>query len=626
MSSRASTWISLGSLGLAVALAAGCEGSSSKGDGSVSNRPDASPVGDVFMPPVKDGGAGTLDLIQRPPPPPPDINPAAVKILPQGAELLGGITVGCSYGMGTVGARWCAFARRGDTLGKLELWVMNMSKVPGVKCESANPTNPDCMRLTTNLFNAQPQAGPRHPTAHRWYGDTFIYHADPKSTASQAYVGPIYAWSPGWPAPKKISATDTAFRCVGHSRAPLALCIENLSSADAPPLTFDLYAGKIDGTNTVKKIARILPTHPTAMTSQWGAGFTADGKYFAYSSATAAANAGGEQTPETLYYQETEKLGTVAPMQVGEPGVSSWDISPDNKKWFYMRDYNYSDMTPSGSLYMADFPAGTNPTKIASSLVASGSKGGVAAYDLVINKEMGLAWVAFMQAYDGTTGNFRILKNPVGNLEDPMNVVKILDGSPILPSNSPDLKHAWYFINRATGMTPTTDSRVLHYDGTAACTLAVTPNSTIFGAPFFDNSSLALWVDNYDPDSDTGEGMVASPTDCMSKKKRFAMKVDYWFTKGDDQLVYTDEVDESRSQLKIAKVVNGELGNGELIQKGIDRFFQLLPQQEGAIFRIDSTSEAVNGIYYYKIGGTTTPTTDGGAPADGAAPVDAPKG
>jgi hypothetical protein len=625
MSSRASTWCSLGSLGLAaLMIVTGCEGSSNK-KADAGTKDGGAP--DVFMP-VRDGGGGAETGSTLPPPPP--INPMAVKFLPQGSELIGGITVGCSYGMGTTGGRWCAFGRRGGTLGKLELWAIDMSKVTaGFSCDNGNKA---CVQLTTNLFNAQPMAGPRHPTAHRWYGDMLVYHADAKSTTSQAYSGPVYAWMPGWDKPRKISATDNAFRCVGHSRQPLALCIENLSAAEVSPLTFDLYAGKVDVDGGTKKIAQIVPSHPTLGTSQWGAGFTADGAYFLYSTATAGN--GANATPETLFYIETAKIGTTPtpmPTQVGEPGISAWDISPDNTKWFYMRDYNYSDTMPSGTLWMADFPTGANPVRIASPLVASGSMNGVAAYDLVLNKEGKLAWVAFMQAYNGTTGNFRILKNPAGNLEDPMNVVKVLDGMPILPSNSPDLKHGWYFLSRSEGDAPTTDSRVLHYDGTTACALSQATNSSIFGAPFFENSGLALWVDEYDSVTDTGTGYSAKPNDCTGKK-RFASKVDYWFPRGDEQLVYTDAVDGPRSELKIAKVANGELQNGELIQKGIERFFQLLPQQEGAIFRIESTMESANGLYYYKLPASSSPpagdagTPPGDAGASDAKPSDAAKG
>jgi hypothetical protein len=255
---------------------------------------------------------------------------------------------------------------------------------------------------------------------------------------------------------------------------------------------------------------------------------------------------------------------------------------------------------PSGTLYMADFPSGANPVRLASSLIGSGSQQGVAAYDLIVTKQGTLAWIALMQAFDGTSGVFKILKSPAASLEDPGNVVKVLAGAPVLPTNAPDLRHGWFFLNRALGMTPTTDSRVLHYDGTPGCTLSVAPTTTLFGAPFSDNSALSFWVDNYNVDSDTGDGMTASPTDCSSKKRRFALNIDYWFPKGDEQLVYTDDVTGTRSTLRVAKIVNGELGPGQVIQRQIDRFFLLLPDQEGVVYRLASGS-ADDGVYYYKL-------------------------
>ncbi|HEY0711010.1 MAG TPA: hypothetical protein VGG33_29675, partial [Polyangia bacterium] len=283
MSSRASTWFSLGSFAAAaLMLAVGCDGGESSNGvpDAGGNRPDGGGIGspDVMgMGPNRDTGTGTT-IETRPPAPPPPINAAAVKILPTGAQLLGGITVGCSYGPASTaaGTRWCAFGIPGARLGSWELWALNMNKAGAAQCTGAG--NADCIRLTDRLFGATPNAGPRFPTAHRFYGDTLIYHANETSMAGEAYTGPIYAWQPGWPMPKKISMTDNAFRCVGHTRAPVVVCLENLSETD--PLTFDLTAGKIDGTNTVSKIAKILPTHPTeTMSSQWGAGFTVDGNY-----------------------------------------------------------------------------------------------------------------------------------------------------------------------------------------------------------------------------------------------------------------------------------------------------------------------------------------------------------
>ena len=57
------------------------------------------------------------------------------------------------------------------------------------------------------------------------------------------------------------------------------------------------------------------------------------------------------------------------PTQVGGPGVSRWTLNAAGTKWFYLKDYNYNrEGEPSGTLYMADFPAGGNEVKIQSAV------------------------------------------------------------------------------------------------------------------------------------------------------------------------------------------------------------------------------------------------------------------
>ena len=88
--------------------------------------------------------------------------------------------------------------------------------------------------------------------------------------------------------------------------------------------------------------------------------------------------------------------------------------------------------------------------------------------------------------------------------------------------------------------------------------LTTATNSTLFGSPFLENAGLAFWVDNYNMDLDTGDGMTANQADCSNKKK-FASNVDYWFLKGDNQIVYSDDVanDAATSTIKFATISNG---------------------------------------------------------------------
>jgi hypothetical protein len=603
------------------AAGSGGAGGSWTGVGADASVTDVSQTGDVpFVPPPvptdASAGPGNPDLlgpppfprpdggiVVRPPNPPPAINPSAMKVLPAGSIVLGGITVACSQGPGTTasGGRWCAFARPGQTLSTLELWVMNTSRLPA-RCDG---TSADCIKLSSNLYGGVPQGGgPQFPSAHRFYGDLLIFHADAVSRPSDTYSGPIYAWQPGWPAARKISATNNAFRCVGITQAPVALCIENVKF-DATPLTFDLMAGRVDGGKPVQKLAEIDPAHPTTMASQWAATFSTDGKYFAYSVAPRPIPPAIFQTPETLFVIETDKIGLELPKMVGEPGISGWQIAPDFSKWFYLRDYNYSQTLPSGTLWAADFPGGANPIKLTSTRLSGGSNIGVAAFGLVPTPgpvpTLAFVNVLHKQGVDGL-GELLSIKNPAGSLEDPANVTTLLAATSSLPVNSPDLRFGRYFSAASSSIPGLTDSRILKYDQSPPCTLTASPTSVVFGAPFLDHAGLTFWTDNYDQNSDTGDGMLASPVDCAAKKRKFATAIDYWFVKGDDQLLYSDDVRGDVSTLRLSKIVGGDLAAPQVLQNQIERKgWAILPNQEAVLYEIRSGDSTVDGIYFLKL-------------------------
>jgi hypothetical protein len=557
---------------------------------------------DALAPPIQTGPDGPVIDVRVPFPGAP-ANPAAIKVMPAGATLLGGISVACSFGPTSVatGAHWCAFAKPGATLSTLELWVMNVSKLPPV-CDGSSP---DCIKLSSNLFGGVPQGGPQFPSAHRFYGDLLIFHADAVSRPNDTYAGPIYAWHPSWPSARKISATNAAFRCVGITRAPAVLCLENVNF-DSNPVTFDLTAGRVDTGQLAVKVATISPSHPTTMESQWAASFSSDGKYFLYSAASPPVPPATVQTPETLYYLETEKLGTEAPKAVGAPGLSKWAVTPDQTKWLYLRDFNYSPTVPSGTLYMADFPGGGNEVKLAGARVASGNLVGITDFAAVptAGPTPTTAFVNVLQKVDAMNGTGEVIsiKTLAASLDDPANVVTLLPSGSALPFNSPDLRYGRIFSLASTSVQGLTDAKIFKYDGSAACTLAPNPTSAIFGFPFLEHAALTFWADNYDQNSDSGDGMVASPSDCTSKRRKFATALDYWFIKGDDQLLYTDDVRGEVSTLRRSAIVAGDLALPETLQAGIERkSWAMLPNQAAVLYTLRGGNAATDGTYLLKL-------------------------
>jgi hypothetical protein len=95
------------------------------------------------------GCDGTLPPIEAPAPPP------AVHHLVSGAVGLAGRTgTGCSSGVARPGVPpdvWCAFYRAGAQAGT-ELWVLNVTRA-SLKPTVCDGSSPDCLRLTTNLWD-----------------------------------------------------------------------------------------------------------------------------------------------------------------------------------------------------------------------------------------------------------------------------------------------------------------------------------------------------------------------------------------------------------------------------------------------------------------------------------------
>jgi hypothetical protein len=325
-----------------------------------------------------------------PAPNPGNVNPNARRLLPARSQLLGTHRNSCSHGPASTpagAARWCAISRPGAILGTLELWVLNVTKAAAdpasVLCSGAG--NADCIRITSDLFSSQPDVGPVYPTAHRFYGDTLIYYANAMSAPSELYRGPVFAWKPGWTAGRQIASSNGVL-CSGHSRADVAVCIENVSPEGVTPVTWDIHAGGLEA-GPMKKVATITPVHPQTEASQWASGFTATGDHFVFSTPSVATG-----NRETLFFIKTTDIGTAIPTQVGIPGVSRWSLNAAGTRWFYLKDYNYNRQgEPSGTLYMSDFPTGANELRIQSAggglapLIPGGSVRGVGTYQVLVD-------------------------------------------------------------------------------------------------------------------------------------------------------------------------------------------------------------------------------------------------
>jgi hypothetical protein len=544
------------------------------------------------------GGGGTKDgakpsladarpTFEAPPeaPPPPPPTPDAVLIVPGRARLVGTHFSACSNAVPASGNgdRWCAFTLPNRQIGFTDLWVINVTKALAGAPPKCDGTDPNCLLMVpmgstngTQLWTGQPMQGPIHPTTHRFDGDTLIFHALAPDNLDQ-YEGPIFAWRPGWGAPKKISG-DKAYSCSAHFTAETFVCIENLSTT--MPLQFDLTGGKLAA--PAQLIKHIIPFRAGTMTSQWRAALTRDGSTIAFST-------GGLTTTdrETIYYAKFD-----APTQVtmAKAGASRWSISADGTKYYYLANYNYDTMgAPAGTLTMADFPSGANevilaPMVGAAQVLAEGDVDkGVGFFDSVI---AGKATYKIMRDRNNRTAITTVVTNIGGVL-----------------AISRDMKYLYYYKDFDQDNGVTTDSWIVKTDGsqamTGGCSLTTTLESDQFGAPFTRSGQLVFWADNIDQIDGVGEGWVATPEGCANRRK-FSDKMDFWFLHGDDGMVFSDEGVLDYATLKHVTFPGGNtVGSPTLVQKQVNRIYAIVPNFESIIFTIVNSAAANDGLYSY---------------------------
>jgi hypothetical protein len=601
MSFRYSPRTALALLFPALALAA-CNGSAATTvDGGAGERPVS---GTSEAGAIRD--TRTLDLVapEAPPPLPPAPAPNMMsKTVADGrARMVGFIDDTCSNQVPASGNgdRWCAFTLPDKQIGKTDLWVVNVTKVAAGTKVTCTGGDPNCLLMTSDLWTGQPMGNvPKHPTTHRFDGDTLIFHANADPGLTE-YKGKIFAWRPGMAASKQISGNQ-AFNCSAHFLAEVFVCVENLSDPAVDPFTFDLTAGKLsDAAPTV--VDHIVPQRPGTQSSQWRVAISRDGSTLAWS--TGGTTVAQTETLWTVKYDDLAAVGTKKTM-LGMAGVSRWQISGDGTKVYYLRGYNYpaAGTDPSGNLYVADFPAGTNEVQLVPNVAA------FSALSAATNVDSG---VGFFDGVKAGTANYRILRDRT----KPADITTVVQNVPGILGLSRDLRFLFYNKqeDQDTGLT---DGYVVKTDGTGNCTISsnVSILGNVFGAAFSPNSSMVMWVDNVDLNDGVADGYVANPDGCVGKKK-WADRADFWFFHGNDGMVFTDTAGAEASELKYVTFTGGTtIGQPVSIQKQIARIFGLTVDQNLVLYNIAGVKPGdPDGLYAFQTPFTGTGLTDGGAP------------
>jgi hypothetical protein len=581
-----------------LALAPDAAGSTPDAAGST---PDLALPGDLASTLEPDGGGLLiLDALKppsdpiRPPPPfealPPALDGPVVAanarlLVPGRARLVGTHLTACSNAVPASGNgdRWCAFSLPNRQIGLTDLWVIDVTKALAGTAITCDGSDPNCKLLIppggnaaqgTQLWTGQPMDGPIHPTTHRFDGDTLIFHALAPDTAD-AYSGPIFAWRPGWDAPKQISMGKTAYGCSAHFTAEVFVCIENLTST--MPLQFDLSAGQL--ASGAKLVKRITPFSAGSQSSQWRAALSPDGKSLAFST-------GGLTIAEreTLYVTRFDALSTLTTLKAG---ASRWAISADGTKVYFLANYNYDTTgSPSGTMTVMDFPGGGNERVLAPMVGAI----------QILSEAAVDKGVGFFDDVVAGKATYKLMKDPAA----PTQVVTVISNIGGVRALSRDLRFLYYYKDFDMDNGSTTDGYVARTDGSqVSCALTSTLESDRFGSPFTPNGSMVFWVDNIDQIDGVGEGWMANPDGCTGRRK-WADKVDFWFLHANDGMVFSDEGALDFSNLEVVTFPAGNtLGTPTPIQPHVNRIYGVLPDIKGLLFTVVDSPAATDGIYLY---------------------------
>jgi hypothetical protein len=490
------------------------------------------------------------------------------------ARLVGGPVSACSTPPGN-GDRWCAFTLPSAMpIGATELWVLNVTKAltADIPCDG---TNAACLKLTSTLWTGMPTNASGHPFIHRFHGEVLFLFPDPP-TPVQTFKGTVLTWRPGWPQAKPLSGPN-AISCEGHPSADSALCLEDLH-LDATPPYFDVHAGRVNG-NPLPLASRIYPSNDKNA-QVWSIAFSPAGDYFAYSTGGATPT-----DPETLYAYKIDEVGMAA-KRITVGNFAQWGFSADGKRWLYMRDYNYpprnSAIEPSGTLMAADFPAGGNPTMLATQVGAF----------IPLGDGSSAGGVAFLDQLTNGKGTYKIVRD-LGKPTDVVTISQNIMAAEVSPDGRFSMLHTQFATSEIA------DAIIVKNDGTGRCALAMGPTAAQLGTWFLPHSARVFWADNVDKNTLVGSGWMANPDGCTDKQQ-FSTGAELWFFAGDKGLLFSEPGTANTSTLNSAKLSPGFPASGATtLRMGIDLIYAPLgPDLNYVVYQITSGGPD-DGLYVY---------------------------
>jgi hypothetical protein len=460
------------------------------------------------------------------------------RILDGPISLVGGGGVsGCSHG--SMPERWCAFNRPSSEGGVTsELWVINVTRAIGGAAVSCEQDGRDCFRLTSNLFTGSQLWGVSHPYDNRFEGDTLIFYADAAADTPDPYVGPAFAWRPGWTHARQLT-TDRGGLCFAEHRAAVAFCTDSVVIQKNPDefgpnlRELDLLVGPIEDASSgpLPKVAHLAADG--AQSLAWHTRFGSSGEYFAFSHFSQAGS------PETLNIVKTADAGRMAPASI-VASASSWEIAHDGSKVYFLQDYDRT-LGPfaQGTLMLADFPSGQSAVQLHTEVASFELLG---AQDEVFSDiDKG---IAFYTLYSEEFWTLSLMPDRAKPSE-----VRRIGQQPNHAQVATDGKHAVYLEARdAVAYSERTD-------GSGLCMLTNDHRAETYGTHFSESGRRVFWIEYGRSGYGSEEGWYADPEDCKQRVKYGDYVVRFGIV-GDDFVVFTGgDVDDRTSWLQYAPLV-----------------------------------------------------------------------
>lgn len=469
-----------------------------------------------------DGGAAGTGGAARPPIFEPADSTLTRLLAPAPAAFVGNGTTTCTNGIPSRADTWCAFSRVEPQTELAELWVFNFTEVAAGAPLVCDGTSASCQRLTRQLWTGFSLDGPYHPYAHRFDGDTLIFHAGSTMPARDPYDGPVWAWRPGWPEARQIT-TDHGLRCEGGRQTTAIHCIDDpeivATGTFFPPFkirSFDLRAGLLGDVPPagplplVERVAAI-----GAGDLLWQAGFSPKAEWFVYSVATVRSGT------SVVKRVPVDAIGVGTPAVVAPDGFD-WRISHDGARLYHRQGVDLGEgVFATGRLMSVDLVSGGDPVVLLDEVVRYELLG--AHDDVVTDRDQGL-----LVTQEDARGN-----RTVSLLANPSRPDQLIAFPPDVyaPEVATDLRHSLYYEDGPNGLP---HIYIMRNDGSGRCSPKRTTRSETYGGHFSHTSRLVFWIE-YGGDSE--EGWYALPETCGAPRK-FGDYVTGFIPVADDFVVF----------------------------------------------------------------------------------------